>query len=151
MNSARLTVRVRKTYVGDATPSFLLNVNLDVPPGISILFGASGAGKSTLLDCIAGLTRPEIGRIAVDGDVVFDSEAKINVAPQKRQVAYVFQMLALFPHMTVEANVAYGLRDTAEQSMSARISEILQMFRVEQFRARKPREIRGAMGFSIRQ
>ena len=143
VSSAALAARVRKAYVGNATPSFLLDLEIEVPSGITILFGASGAGKSTLLDCIAGLTQPDAGRIAMNGDVFFDSEENLNVLPQRRQIAYVFQTLALFPHMTVEANVAYGLRDAPEQARSARVSEILQMFRVEQFRARKPREISG--------
>jgi molybdate transport system ATP-binding protein len=143
MNPANLTTRVRKMHRGDGAPSFLLDLDVEVPPGITILFGPSGAGKSTLLDCVAGLTQPDAGRIAIDAEVVFDSEKKVNVPAQHRQVAYVFQSLALFPHMTVEANVGYGLRDTPEQERSVRAAEILEMFRVEQLRARKPREISG--------
>jgi molybdate transport system ATP-binding protein len=143
MSAANLAARARKTHRGDAAPSFLLDLELEAPPGITILFGPSGAGKSTLLDCIAGLTRPDAGRIAIDGEVVFDSEKNVNVPPQRRQVAYVFQSLALFPHMTVEANVAYGLRDAPEQARTARVAEILEMFRVEKLRARKPPEISG--------
>jgi len=116
---------------------------LEVPPGITILFGPSGAGKSTLLDCIAGLTQPDAGRITIDGEALFDSEMKVSMPPQHRQVAYVFQSLALFPHMTVEANVAYGLPKAPEQARSARVAEILERFRVGKLRARKPREISG--------
>ena len=143
MNFASLTVHVRKIHRADGAPSFLLDLDLEAPPGITILFGPSGAGKSTLLDCIAGLSEPDAGRIAIDGEIVFDSAEKVNVPPQVRKMAYVFQSLALFPHMTVEANVAYGLRDAPEQVSSARVDEILQMFRVEQLRARKPQEISG--------
>jgi molybdate transport system ATP-binding protein len=143
MSAANLAARVRKIYRGDAAPSFLLDLDLEAPPGITILFGPSGAGKSTLLDCIAGLVQPDDGRIAIDGEVVFDSEKNVNVPPQRRQVAYVFQSLALFPHMTVEGNVAYGLRDAPEQARSVRVAEILEMFRVEKLRARKPPEISG--------
>jgi len=142
MNAANLAARVRKVHRGDAAPSFLLDLNVEVLPGITILFGPSGAGKSTLLDCIAGLTQPDAGRIAIDSEVVFDSEKKVNMPPQRRQIAYVFQSLALFPHMTVEANVGYGLRDASQQARG-RVAEILQMFRVEKLRARKPREISG--------
>jgi molybdate transport system ATP-binding protein len=142
MNSANLAARVRKAHRGDTAPSFLLDLNVEVLPGITILFGPSGAGKSTLLDCIAGLTQPDAGRIAIDSEVVFDSEKQVNVPPQRRQIAYVFQSLALFPHMTVEANVGYGLLDTPRQARG-RVAEILQMFRVETLRARKPREISG--------
>jgi len=143
MNLANLTARVRKMHRGGAATSFLVDLDVEVPPGITILFGPSGAGKSTLLDCIAGLMQPDDGRIEIDGEVAFDSERKVNVPPQRRQVAYVFQSLALFPHMTVEANVAYGLRDAPEQARTARVAEILEMFRVEKLGARKPREISG--------
>lgn len=137
--ASSLAVRIRKTRRGD----FLLDVQMEVAPGITILFGPSGAGKSTLLDCIAGLANPETGRVAIDGTAVFDSAQHVNLAPRHRQIAYVFQSLALFPHMTVQANVAYGLPRTMQQTRNERVSEILKMFRVEQFRHRKPREISG--------
>jgi molybdate transport system ATP-binding protein len=143
MNPANLTARVRKMHRGDGAPSFLLDLDVEVPPGITILFGPSGAGKSTLLDCISGLTPPDDGRIAINGEVMFDSEKKVNVSPQCRHIAYVFQSLALFPHLTVEGNVSYGLRDTPEQERHPRVAEILQMFRVEQLSARRPQEISG--------
>jgi molybdate transport system ATP-binding protein len=143
VSSATLAARVRKMHRGNAATFFLLDVQMEVPPGISILFGPSGAGKSTLLDCIAGLAQPDAGRIAINGDVIFDSEKGANVLPQKRQIAYVFQTLALFPHMTVEANVAYGLPHAPDETRNERVSEILKMFRVEQFRHRKPREVSG--------
>lgn len=143
VSSATLKARIRKKYHGDSSPSFLLDLDVEVPPGITILFGPSGAGKSTLLDCIAGLTQPDAGQVAIDGTVLFDSEKNVNVPPQRRQVAYVFQTLALFPHMAVEANVAYGLQAVPEQARGTRVAEILQMFRVEQLRERKPGEISG--------
>ncbi len=143
MNPANLTARVRKMHRGDAARSFLLDLDVELAPGSTILFGPSGAGKSTLLDCIAGLTQPDAGRITIDGEALFDSEMKVSMPPQHRQVAYVFQSLALFPHMTVEANVAYGLPKAPEQARSARVAEILERFRVGKLRARKPREISG--------
>jgi molybdate transport system ATP-binding protein len=143
VSPANLAARVTKKFRGDAAPSFLLDIEMEIPPGITILFGPSGAGKSTLLDCIAGLTRPDAGRIAVNGNLLFDSAKKIHVPPQYRQISYVFQSLALFPHMTAEANVAYGLSDLSEQERRTRVSEILQMFRVEKLHGRKPREISG--------
>src|ERR1700730_8025804 len=143
VSPATLNARIRKTHRGDSSPSFLLDLDVEVPPGITILFGPSGAGKSTLLDCIAGLTQPDAGQVAMDGSVLFDSEKNVNVPPQHRQVAYVFQTLALFPHMAVEANVAYGLQDVPDQAKGARVAEILQMFRVEQLRGQKPGEISG--------
>jgi molybdate transport system ATP-binding protein len=143
VKASGLSVRVRREHGSGAAPSFILNVSLEAPPGITILFGPSGAGKSTLLDCIAGLTQPDTGRIAVNGNPLFDSAKSVNVPPQHRQISYVFQSLALFPHMTAEANVAYGLADLPEQERHARVSEILQVFRVEKLRTRKPPEISG--------
>jgi molybdate transport system ATP-binding protein len=143
MSAATLAVRARKMRRGDAVPFFLLDVQVQVPRGITILFGPSGAGKSTLLDCIAGLAQPDEGRIAIDEEAIFDSEKQVNLLPQRRQLAYVFQTLALFPHMTVQANVAYGLTHGAGRPKDERVSEILKVFRVEQFRHRKPREISG--------
>jgi molybdate transport system ATP-binding protein len=143
VSPATLVARVRKIRRGDASTLFVLDVQMEAPPGISILYGPSGAGKSTLLDCVAGLAQPDEGRIAIDGNAIFDSEEQLNVPPQARQIAYVFQNLALFPHMTVEANLAYGLVHEPEQTRDVRVSEILKMFRVEQLRHRKPREISG--------
>jgi molybdate transport system ATP-binding protein len=143
VNVGALAARVQKSFRGDLTKQFHLDLDVEISPGITILFGPSGAGKSTLLDCIAGLTPPDAGRIAIAGKVVFDSNENINLPPQSRRVAYVFQALALFPHMTVERNVAYGLPDAAGRTKAAQVGEILQMFQVEKLRQRKPREISG--------
>jgi molybdate transport system ATP-binding protein len=143
VSAASLSVRVRKEHRSGAPASFVLDVNLGAPPGITILFGPSGAGKSTLLDCIAGLVRPDAGRIAIGDHVLFDLDRGVNLAPQQRHVAYVFQSLALFPHMTVEENVVYGLVDSKEQRKGQRVAEILEMFRVDKLRERKPAEISG--------
>jgi molybdate transport system ATP-binding protein len=143
VSAAGLSVRVRKEHRSGASTSFVLDINLEAPPGITILFGPSGSGKSTLLDCIAGLERPDAGRIAIGDHVLFDLDRGVNLPPQQRHVAYVFQTLALFPHMTLEANVAYGLGDTKGPRKGQRVAEILEMFRVEKLRERKPAEISG--------
>jgi molybdate transport system ATP-binding protein len=140
---ARLAAKVRVERRGADTPSFLLDVAIEVSPGITILFGPSGAGKSTLLDCIAGLLRPNEGSITCGGEVLFDSRRGINLPPQKRQTAYVFQSLALFPHMSVEENVVYGLASLAKDQQLARAAAVLEAFRVEKLRSRKPSEISG--------
>src|SRR5438876_393247 len=141
VNSLRLVACIQKKRREDA--SFILDVSLDAPPGITILFGPSGAGKSTLLDCLSGLLRPDAGKIAVCEKVLFDSALGINVPPQKRRIAYVFQSLALFPHLTVEQNIAYGLRDIPDQDRRRRMEEILEAFGVENLRKRKPAQISG--------
>jgi molybdate transport system ATP-binding protein len=123
--------------------SFQLDVSIAVPAGITILFGPSGAGKSTLLDCIAGLLRPNAGHIAIGETVLFDSATGTNLPPQKRAIAYVFQTLALFPRMSVEENVGYGLADLPEAERAARVRGILEAFRVEGLGKRRPDEISG--------
>jgi len=143
LNSAYLTAHVRREHRSRGAETFLLDVVLEVPPGITILFGPSGAGKSTLLDCIAGLLQPALGRICVGEIVLFDSGQEVNLPPQQRGVAYVFQTLALFPHLNVEENVSYGLSDLPEAARKARTAEILQMFRVDKLARQKPGEISG--------
>ncbi len=138
---AALQVRVTRRTAGIS--SFQLDVAAEILPGITILFGPSGAGKSTLLDCIAGLLRPDAGRITIGEDTLFDSESQLDVPPQRRRMAYVFQSLALFPHLTVKENVAYGLPHMGKIERSGRINEILCAFRVENLGARRPGEISG--------
>ncbi|HVH70167.1 MAG TPA: molybdenum ABC transporter ATP-binding protein [Candidatus Dormibacteraeota bacterium] len=135
-----LAMQLRKVQRG---ASFVLDISFEAPPGITILFGPSGAGKSTLLDCIAGLVSPDAGKIAIGQEVLFDSAMHINVPPQKRRIAYVFQSLALFPHLTVEQNIEYGLTNTPEQARRMLIEEILEAFGVEKLRDQKPGQISG--------
>ena len=141
--AAKLFVRVRKTRNGGKHPPFILDVDLEILAGITILFGPSGAGKSTLLDCIAGLVRPDVGNIRSATHVLFDSESGIDVPPHQRRIAYVFQSLALFPHLTVEENIAYGITQLSQPERAARISEILAAFHIADLRKRKPAEISG--------
>ncbi|HEY2545965.1 MAG TPA: ATP-binding cassette domain-containing protein, partial [Candidatus Acidoferrum sp.] len=143
VNAAALTASVKLERHRTNSPPFLLDVSLAVPPGITILFGPSGAGKSTVLDCIAGLEHPDAGRIAAGEEIFFDSQAGVNRSPQARHIAYVFQTLALFPHMSAQENVAYGLDGLSREQRIARVDEILEAFRVEKLRARKPPEISG--------
>jgi molybdate transport system ATP-binding protein len=143
VNPAMLAARVQLQRNRAGSAHFELDVSLQISPGITILFGPSGAGKSTLLDCIAGLVRPQKGRISVGGEILFDSQLGLNRAPQTRRVAYVFQTLALFPHMSAEQNVAYGLEDLPDQERSLRVDEILKAFRVDTLRKRNPSEISG--------
>src|SRR5271157_5735381 len=140
--SADLEVRIRKRFP-NPEGSFNLNVHFRALAGFTILFGASGAGKTTLLDCIAGLTDPDEGRIAVGGQDLYDSEKKQNVAAWKRRIGYVHQDLALFPHLTAEQNVAYGLRALNGAERQARSREILDLFRIAHVRDRRPAQISG--------
>jgi len=137
-----LTAQFRKRLAAQ-THDFLLEVDFHAAPGFTILFGPSGAGKTTLLDCIAGLTPPDSGRIVLDTRVLFDATQKIHLPVAKRRVGYVFQTLALFPHLTVEANVQYGLAHLPPAERSAKSSAILQAFRIPHLARRYPREISG--------
>ena len=143
VNSRMLRAQIRKERRSAGAPSFTLDVSVEVSPGITILFGASGAGKSTLLDCLAGLAQPDEGRVAAGNNVLFDSAAGVHVPAPKRRIAYVFQTLALFPHLSAEENVAYGLRGLPETERRSRVEAILQTFRVEKLRGQKPGEISG--------
>ena len=123
--------------------SFELDMDFQVGPGITILFGASGAGKSTLLDCIAGLLKPRDARITLGQKALQDSAAGIFLSPQERNIAYLFQAPALFPHMTVEQNAGYGLAGVAEPERKAAVFYLLELFRVAHLARRKAEEISG--------
>lgn len=124
--------------------AFSVDVDFEAPPGITVLFGPSGSGKSTTLAAIAGLVRPREGRIALGEDVWFDAASGQNVAIEKRQVAFVFQSLALFPHMSALANVMYGMDGgmTKEQKRT-RARSLLERLRVGHLAERKPRTFSG--------
>ncbi len=96
-----------------ALRSFELELSLEVGSTLALV-GPSGAGKTTVLRAVAGLTRPQAGRIAVDDDVWFDAESGIHLTPERRRVGLVFQDYALFPHMTVRANIEYAGRHAAD-------------------------------------
>src|SRR6202140_5001832 len=122
---------------------FVLEAEFQAEPGFTILFGPSGAGKTTVLDCVAGLATPDWGRIAVADRVLFDAARSIDFPVAKRRVGYVFQSLALFPHLTVEKNVQYGLAHLPQAERATRASAILQAFRIAHLAQRYPREISG--------
>lgn len=140
--SSDLEVRIRKRFL-NAEGTFTLNVHLRAVGGFTILFGASGSGKTTLLDCIAGLSDPDDGRITVGGEDLYNAEKKRNVAAWKRRIGYVHQDLALFPHLTAEENVAYGLRNYSAAERKTRSREMLEAFGIDQLRGRRPAQISG--------
>ena len=141
-DAAVLTARLRKQMAAQGQ-QFVLEVEFQAAPGFTILFGASGAGKTTLLDCVAGLARPDSARIAIGDRVLFDSERATNVVVAKRRVGYVLQDLALFPHLTVEQNVEYGLTHLAHAERREKATSILQAFRIAHLARRSAREISG--------
>ncbi|MBI2205588.1 MAG: ABC transporter ATP-binding protein [Candidatus Rokubacteria bacterium] len=134
----RLDVRLRKQL-----PGFTLDVAWTAGDGVVALFGPSGAGKTLTLQCLAGLVRPDIGRIVVDGRVCVDTAAGIELAPQQRRLGYVFQGYALFPHLTVAANVAFGLRDRPRAERDARVRTVLARLGLDGLGERWPRDLSG--------
>jgi len=143
VSDAALSVRIA-VDPEDVARGLKLDVTFEVPPGVTVLFGPSGAGKSRTLACIAGLLRPHRGRIA-HGDVVwFDAERRASLAIHERRVGYVFQSLALFPHMTAAENVAYGIpRDVPAEERRQRALEMLGKMHVPKLADRKPRTFSG--------
>lgn len=134
-----LTVRIQKHY-GD----FLLDVDFTAEDGqVLALLGASGCGKSVTLKCIAGIDKPDRGRIELDGRVLFDSGAGINLPPQARQVGLLFQNYALFPHMTVARNVAVCLGPMDKRRRQARTVELLALLHLEDQGPLYPRQLSG--------
>ena len=125
------------------SPRFALDVNFVAAPGVTIVFGESGSGKTTLLRCVAGLTQPDAGRIAIGDRILLDTSAGVNVEPSRRQAGFVFQHLALFPHLTAADNIAYGLSHLSPADRGDRAAAIAESFRISHLLGRRPGEISG--------
>ena len=122
------------------------NLNMVIKDrGFVTLLGPSGCGKTTTLRMIAGLETPTSGQIIIDGVTVFDSEKGINISPAKRNVGFLFQNYALWPHMTVYQNIAFGLENLKwkKEQIKERVDELLKMLKIEEFVGRYPSELSG--------
>lgn len=134
-----LSVHIKKK-VGD----FQLAVDFEHADGITGILGASGCGKSMTLKCIAGILKPDEGRIVLNGRVLFDSEKKINIKPQERNVGYLFQNYALFPNMTVEQNILCGMpKEKNKRVRNARMEEMLEIMEISSIRKLFPHQLSG--------
>ena len=133
-----LELEVRKRLGG-----FTLDVALSLGDGRVAIFGPSGSGKSLTLQCVAGLLRPDEGRIAVNGRVLFDSSRGIDLRPQDRRVGYLFQSYALFPHMTVEQNIGYGIHSLPASERARRVKGMVEAMRLGGLERRRPSELSG--------
>lgn len=137
-NNMELYVDIKKKL-----NDFTLNVSFQCNNYILGILGESGSGKSMTLRCIAGLVKPDAGKIVLNGRTVFDSDAKINVPIKDRKIGFLFQNYALFPHMNVEKNIGYALSDCSSSERKRIIDEMLNMMQIENLRKRYPHEISG--------
>lgn len=133
-----LTVAVRHRFAG-----FDLDVAFDAPPGVTVLFGPSGSGKTTLVNAVAGLLRPDAGRIAADDWVLVDTEARRFLPPHKRRLGYVFQEGRLFPHLTVRQNLLYGRWFAPRDEQEADFDHVVDLLGVSHLLSRRPGALSG--------
>ena len=131
-----LSVDIEKTL-----GAFHLKVKFEAGDEALALLGASGCGKSMTLKCIAGIEKPDRGRIVLDGRTLFDSEKRINLTPQKRKVGYLFQQYALFPNMTVRQNIAAGVRKG--KNKDAVVREMIRAMSLEGTEHKRPGQLSG--------
>ena len=122
-------------------PGFQLDVRLSADSGILAIMGPSGSGKTMTLQSIAGLVKPDEGYIELNRRVLLDSENKINLPVQRRKVGFVFQHYALFPHLTVWDNIAYGLKDKPKLEVKNKIKQLLNNMNIDGLEDRYPRQL----------
>ena len=133
-----LSVRIKKKL-----GAFKLDVKFETESEVLALLGPSGCGKSMTLKCIAGIEKPDEGRIVLDGRVLFDSEKHIDLTPQQRRVGYLFQQYALFPNMTVYQNIFAGARRLPKERREAAVSDMVERIYLEGLEKKKPAELSG--------
>lgn len=134
-----LTVRIRKKL-----SHFTLAADFSADDHFTCLLGASGSGKSMLLKCIAGLEKPDEGYIELNGKMLYDSEKKIDIRPQDRNVGYLFQNYALFPNMTVKGNILVSRhKDRNLPEVKDRAAELISLLQLEGFEDKYPNRISG--------
>lgn len=122
---------------------FTLEARFTADAGITILFGPSGAGKSSIVNMIAGLLKPERGRIVVNGRVLFDGEAGIDLPAHRRRIGYVFQEGRLFPHLSVRQNLLFGRWFSPRGERYMDIRQVVEMLGIEGLLDRRPRDLSG--------
>lgn len=121
---------------------FNLEVSFETEGDYLGILGSSGSGKSMTLKCIAGIETPDEGEIILNGKVLFDSKKKINLKPQERNIGYLFQNYALFPHMTVEENIAIGIKGNKEEKRE-KVKAMISSFRLEGLEKKYPSKLSG--------
>ena len=141
-----IQVNISKTLISQGR-RFTLQASFCSEEKFVVLFGPSGSGKTMTVRAIAGLTAPDCGRIAVGGRVMFDSASRVNVPARRREIGYVLQDYALFPHLTVEKNVGFGLRTRWPLPLSTRahrrVEEFLDLLDLTPLAKNFPQELSG--------
>ena len=125
------------------TKGFTLDLSFELQGKDMGILGASGSGKSMTLKCIAGVLEPDEGRIVVNGRVLYDSNMGINLKPQDRNIGFVFQNYALFPHMTVKENIGIGIQLSDKKKKESRIEDVLDAFKITELSNKYPGQISG--------
>ncbi|ADH97871.1 sulfate/molybdate ABC transporter ATP-binding protein [Salisediminibacterium selenitireducens] len=133
-----LDVAIQKSY-----PDFTLDIAFQAKPGLTGILGPSGCGKSLTLQALAGILKPDNGSIRMDGQTWFDSERRIHVKPRDRKTGYVFQSYALFPHLTVAENIAYGLKGLPKTEIREKVANWLDLIKLKGFGQRYPSQLSG--------
>ena len=133
-----LEVQIRKKL-----KAFDLDIAFSLGDERIAIFGPSGSGKSLTLQCIAGLVKPDAGRIVINGRPVFDSARGTDLRPRDRRIGYLFQSYALFPHLTVEGNIGYGLHHLRKSERTHRVEKMVVAMRLEGLESRRPGELSG--------
>lgn len=124
-------------------PGFTLDATFDAPPGLTVLFGRSGSGKTTVVNAVAGLLCPDAGRIASEDTVLFDSERRLCLPPQRRRLGYIFQEGRLFPHLTVRQNLAYGRWFAPKSAPRESLDDVVDLLGIGHLLARRPAQLSG--------
>ena len=133
-----LTLQVRHRFKG-----FELNVDVKAPPGVTVLFGPSGSGKTTLINAVAGLLRPDEGRIVAGDFVLLDTQVRRQLAPHRRRIGYVFQEGRLFPHLTVRQNLLYGRWFAPRDAQGESFDRVVEMLGIGHLLTRRPGALSG--------
>ncbi|HMK43375.1 MAG TPA: ATP-binding cassette domain-containing protein [Dissulfurispiraceae bacterium] len=133
-----LSVDIKKQLRG-----FALDASWSIGDELAVLFGFSGSGKSLTLQLIAGLMKPDSGMIQANGTTYFDSSRLIHLSPQQRSLGYVFQDLALFPHMSVSQNILFGAKGVGVDEKEKRYREMIEAFYLDSLQNKRPSEISG--------
>ncbi|KJR43162.1 molybdenum ABC transporter ATP-binding protein [Candidatus Magnetoovum chiemensis] len=133
-----LEVRLKKQFDG-----FKLDAQWQIEKELAVIFGLSGSGKSLTLQMIAGLIAADDGLVRINGETVFDTATKLNMPPYRRHIGYVFQHLALFPHIKVHENISYGLKGLRKNEKRNRVNDMIKLFHLQGVENKYPSDISG--------